>query len=165
MILTNVVYRFVTVISLKSSRYFFFCSYIKDQNGPFRPISILNAISQGTHSWNPETIHTSQVHTDNCLWIKFYMMTSSNGDIFRVTGPLCGNSPVPGEFPAQRPVTRSCDVFVDLRLNKRLSKQSWGWWFETLSGPLWRHSNEQSEPFIESNMAVNPWWFFIAKSC
>ena len=42
------------------------------------------------------------------------------------------NSPVPGEFPEQRPVTRSFDVFFDLRLNKRLSKQ-WGWWFETLS--------------------------------
>ena len=27
-----------------------------------------------------------------------------------------GNSPVPGEFPAQRPVTRSFDVFFDLRL-------------------------------------------------
>ena len=35
-----------------------------------------------------------------------------------------GNSPVPGEFPAQRPVTRSFDVFFDLRLNKWLSKQS-----------------------------------------
>ena len=44
-----------------------------------------------------------------------------------------GNSPVP--------VTRNFDICVDLRLNKRLSKQSWGWWFETLSRPLWRHSN------------------------
>ena len=45
----------------------------------------------------------------------------------------------------QRPVTRSFDVFLDLRLNKRLSKQSWGWWFETLlSHPLWRHPNEIS---------------------
>ena len=52
-----------------------------------------------------------------------------------------GNSPVPGEFPAQRPVTRSFDGFFDLRLNKRLSKQSWGWWFETLSRPLWRLRN------------------------
>ena len=42
-----------------------------------------------------------------------------------------GNSPVSGEFPAQRPVTRSFDIFFDLRLNKRLSKQSWGWWFKT----------------------------------
>ena len=51
------------------------------------------------------------------------------------------NSPVPGEFPAQRPVTQSFEVFFDLRLNKRLSKQSWSWWFETLSCPLWRHCN------------------------
>ena len=46
------------------------------------------------------------------------------------------------EFPTQRPVTRSFDVFFDLRLNKRLSKQWWGWWFETLSRPFWRHRNE-----------------------
>ena len=53
-----------------------------------------------------------------------------------------GNSPVPGEFPTQRPVTRSFDVYFDLRSDKRLSKQSWGWWFETLSRSLWRHRNE-----------------------
>ena len=35
-----------------------------------------------------------------------------------------GNSPVPGEFHAQRPVTRSFDVFFDLRLNKWLSKEA-----------------------------------------
>ena len=52
-----------------------------------------------------------------------------------------GNSPVPGEFPAQRPVTRSFDVYFDLRPNKGLSKQSRGWWFETLSCSLWRHRN------------------------
>ena len=52
------------------------------------------------------------------------MMTSSNGNIFRVTGPLCGEFTGPGEFPTQRPVTRSFDVYFDLRLNKRLSKQS-----------------------------------------
>ena len=70
------------------------------------------------------------------------MMTSSNGNIFRVTCFCTGNSQVPGDFPAQRPVTRSFDVFVDLRPNKRLSKQSWGWWFEMLSCSLWRHCNE-----------------------
>ena len=56
---------------------------------------------------------------------------------------LCaGNSPVPGEFPTQRPVTRSFDNYFDLRPNKRLSKQWWGWWFETQSCPLWCHRNE-----------------------
>ena len=67
-------------------------------------------------------------------------MTSSNGNIFRVTGHLLRE--FTGEFPAQRPVTRSFEVFFDLGLNERLSKQSWGWWFETPSRPLWRHSNE-----------------------
>ena len=47
-----------------------------------------------------------------------------------------GNSPVTGEFPTQRPVTRSFDVFFDLRLNKRLSKQSWGWWFWDAIAPI-----------------------------
>ena len=68
-------------------------------------------------------------------------MTSSNGNIFRVTGPLCREFTGPGEFPTQRPVTRSFDVFFDLCLNKRLSKQPWGWWFETLSWSLWRQCN------------------------
>ena len=52
-----------------------------------------------------------------------------------------GNSPVTGEFPAQRPMTWSFDVFFDLRLNTRLSKQSWGWWFEMPSRPLWHYCN------------------------
>ena len=52
-----------------------------------------------------------------------------------------GNSPASGDFPAQTPVTRSFDVFFDLCLNKRLGKLSWGWWFETLSRPLWRQCN------------------------
>ena len=68
-------------------------------------------------------------------------MTPSNGNNFRVTGHLCGEFTGPGEFPAQRPVTRSFHVFFDLHLNKPLSKQSWGWWFETLSRPFWRHCN------------------------
>ena len=61
---------------------------------------------------------------------------------FSASLALCAwNSPVTGEFPAQRPVTRSFNVFVDLRLNKRLSKQSWGWWFETPSCSFWRYCN------------------------
>ena len=73
---------------------------------------------------------------------------------------LCaGNLPVTGEFPAQRPVTQSLDVFFDLRLDKRLSKQSWGWWFETPSRSLWCHCNvyqnlkESAEIFIWTVMS------------
>ena len=48
-------------------------------------------------------------------------------ETFSASLAICaGNSPVPGEFPAQKPVTRSFDVVFDLRVNKRLSKQSWG---------------------------------------
>ena len=77
----------------------------------------------------------------NCYMTKLHniMMKASDGNIFRVTGPFCGE--FTGEFPAQRLVTRSFDVFFDLLLNKQFSKQSWGWWVETLSQSLWRHSN------------------------
>ena len=65
-------------------------------------------------------------------------------ETFSVLLAICaGNSPVSGEFPTQRPVTRSFDTFF--HMNKRLSKQSRGWWFETLSWPLWRHCNAMEE--------------------
>ena len=41
----------------------------------------------------------------------------------------------------QAKVMRSFDVFFDLRMNKQLSKQSWGWWFERPWPSLWRHCN------------------------
>ena len=69
----------------------------------------------------------------------YIMMTSSMEIFFALLAICAGNSPVIGEFPAQRTVTRSFDVFFDLRSNKWLSKQSCGWWFETPSRPLWRH--------------------------
>ena len=70
----------------------------------------------------------------------YNMMTSSNGRIFRDTGPLWE---VTGEFPSQRPVTRSLNIFFDLHPNKPMDKQSWGWWFETPSRSSWRHYNER----------------------
>ena len=46
-------------------------------------------------------------------------------EIFSALLAICaGNSPIPGELPAQKPVTRSFDVFSDLRPNELLSKQS-----------------------------------------
>ena len=63
-------------------------------------------------------------------------------ETFSAVLAICaGNSPVTGKFPAQRPVTRSFDVFYGLRFNKRLSWQSWGWWFGTPLCPLWRYCN------------------------
>ena len=87
------------------------------------------------------TEHVSSAELSLSFSVSHIVMTSSNGNIFRVTGPLCGNSPVTGEFPSQKPVTRSFDVFFDLCLNKRLSKHSWHRRFETPSRPLWSHCN------------------------
>ena len=75
-------------------------------------------------------------YTNPLAWWRHQM------EIFSALLAHCaGNSPITSEFPSQRPVTRSFDVFFDLRLNKRLSKQSRDWWLETPSRPLWRHSN------------------------
>ena len=76
----------------------------------------------------------------NNPWWRHQMKT-----FFALLALCAGNSPVTGEFSAQRPVvTRSFDVFFDLRLNKRLSKQWWCWWFETQSRPSWRQCNDLS---------------------
>ena len=64
-------------------------------------------------------------------------------------------------FPAQRPVTQSCDVFCNLRLNKRWSKQSWGWWFETLSRPFWHHCNVCSGSKVYSILDDGSIWPLI----
>ena len=70
-------------------------------------------------------------------WLLFHQMEISSALLI-----LCvGNSPVTGEFPTQRSVTQSFDAFFELQLNKRLSKQSLDWWFETPSSSLWRHCN------------------------
>ena len=69
------------------------------------------------------------------------MVTSSNGNIFRATGPLCGEFTGHRWIPHTKPVMQSFTVFFDLRLNKRLSKQSWGWWFGTPYRSLWSHCN------------------------
>ena len=63
-----------------------------------------------------------------------------------------GNSPVTGELPTQRPVMRSFDAFFHLRLNKWLSKKSWGWWFKMALCSLWRHCNVKGFSAIWSSI-------------
>ena len=80
--------------------------------------------------------------TTGCKWIP-YTWWGHQMETFSALLAICaGNSPVTGEFLAQRPVTRSSDIFFDLRMNKPLSKQWWCGWFETISHPLWRHCYE-----------------------
>ena len=76
-------------------------------------------------------IHFAPTPSSRVLWLSWWRHQM---ETFSALLALCvGNSPVTGDFPSQRPVTRCFDVFFQLRLNKRLSKQSWGW--------LWRHCN------------------------
>ena len=99
---------------------FFFLFYWKEWpwfNGPRYPRKIWKHLSQLTDS----------IEMKKLIWWRHQMET------FSALLAICaGNSPVSGYFPAQRPVPRSFDVFFDLHLNKRLSKQSWG-------GDLRRH--------------------------
>ena len=93
------------------------------------------------------------------------MMTSSNGNMLRVTWPLWGEFTGVSvvrfitfyytmnlTWKLRQPMMRSFDVFFDLHLNKRLNKQSRRRWFETTSRSLWRHRKEWTEmcipPFV-----------------
>ena len=79
------------------------------------------------------------------MWIRHswhFMMTSSNGNIFRVTGPLCG------EFTGHRWITSHKGQWRGVLMfslicawKKRLSQQSGRWWFEKPSRSFWRHCN------------------------
>ena len=61
-----------------------------------------------------------------CYHVMTSLSAAAHGNIFWVACHLCGEL-----FPAQRPVTRGFDVSLICTWNKRLSKQSAGWWFET----------------------------------
>ena len=76
-------------------------------------------LTSGTHQQNTRK-YTLCAYFSGVILFGVPMMTSSNEDIFRVTCLCAGKSPVTDEFPAQKQVTRSFDVFFVLRLNKRL---------------------------------------------
>ena len=78
---------------------------------------------------------TSAVIENGCI------TPSSNGNIFRVTGLLCEEFTGHWWIPCAKASDAGLWCFFDLCLNKRLNKQSWGWWSETPSSPLWRHFN------------------------
>ena len=84
-------------------------------------------------------------HTLRCLFVlavASYQQWRHQMETFSALLTICeGNLLVTGGFPSHRPVMRSFDVCFDMRLNKRLCKQSRRWWFETPSRSLWRHCN------------------------
>ena len=115
-----------------------------NENKPCQNGTGMGLVLSSTRSCRPISLALICLTTDQASmyypWWCHQMETFS-----AVTGHLCGEFTGPGEFPAQRPVTRIFRVFFDLRPNKPLSKQSWGWWFEALSPPLWRHCNAFSK--------------------
>ena len=125
----------------------------------------LNILSSVLLYWEPQ--HSYLCYQTNhdilpmpiqiLLRIKHHMMTSSNGNTSRVTGPLYGEFNGHWWIPTQRPVTQSFDVFFDLSLNKRWGKQSWGWWFETPSCSLWRHCNDTLRASSNGNKNHSYW--------
>ena len=122
----------------------------------------MNYVSYTVNTMAADDLTTQVVRVSAAMaWWRHQMET------FSALLAICaGNSPVHGEFPAQRSVTRSFDVFFDLCLNKWLSKQSWGWWFETLSCPLWRHCNGidiilEEYSALSTRMVNNLYGFFM----
>ena len=107
-----------------------------------------------------------------CDFISYSFSTWSNGapftdivlrlawwlhqmECFSALPALCArNSLVPGEFLSQRPVTRSFDVFFDIRLNKHSRRP----WFEIPSHSLWRHCNVHPCPIFNSGLTKPPLW-------
>ena len=128
-------YDIATKVSCRKKCYYFWWSTwlfsLSNRKPCHAPATVLQPPSQECVTVHPV-----------CSWWRHQMET------FSALLALCaGNSPVTGEFPAQRPVTQSFDVFFYLRLHKRLCKQSWGWWFETQSSSLWRHCNVSNDYF------------------
>ena len=81
--------------------------------------------------------YSSELMLEKILWPckTEIMVTSSNGNICRITGHLWG------EFTGNRwiPLTKACDEAFDLRLDQHLSRRRW---FEMPSRALWRHCND-----------------------
>ena len=55
------------------------------------------------------------------------------------------------------------DIFFDMRLNKLLSKQSWGMWFETPLRPIWRHCNDSGLLHWLWGIMRLPWYRWIIR--
>ena len=103
-------------------------------------------------------IHASCTITANGRWAWWRHQMET----FSALLALCaGNSPVTCECPTQRPVVRSFYVFFHLCVNKWFRTQSWGWWFEMSSRPLWRHCNAIRYNYSPISLLYKPrmiWW-------
>ena len=104
-----------------------------------RTLEILIVFTFRSATWSTKSIWGVAWHADDSLFNLFeHSATLTHDDVIKWKHfTRCWAC----EFPAQSPGTQRFDVFFDLRPNKRLSKQSWGRWFETPPRPSWRHCN------------------------
>ena len=100
-------------------------------------------------SWSSFLVWNHWAMFMNHEWI---MMTLSNGIFSALLAFFVGHTPVTGEFPSQRPVTRNFDIFFDLRPNNWFRKEPWGRWFGAPSRSLWRYCN------VNWSTEMNPKW-------
>ena len=103
----------------------------------------------------------SWIERVNAFYESIRIMTSSNGNIFRVIGPSWGEPLVNSGFPSQRTVTRSFDIFFDLCIKKRLSKQSRRRRFETHRSHydvtlMWPKQNKAQDIRVKTSWGT-PW--------
>ena len=81
---------------------------------------------RGCHAIQTHRQYIVYTNVAAMIWWRHQMATIS-----ALLAPCAGNSPATGEFPSQRPVTRSFDVLFDLRPN--------GWLNNHDTGDLKRH--------------------------
>ena len=83
-----------------------------------------------------DTIRSPWARYLSKIWWRHQMET------FSALLALCaGSSPVTGQW-------HGALFSLICALNKRLSRQSWGSWFETPLRPLWHHCNEKLKCFL-----------------
>ena len=107
---------------------------------------------------DPFSVTSPVFRSSSEIWYNQHAWWRHQIEAFSASLALCArNSPVTVNYPHKGPVTRSFGVFFDLCRNKRLSKQSEGWWFKTPSHPLWRHCNEEATIAISQLInAIDP---------
>ena len=134
-----------------------YCYQCLNQNTTLRPLWILPMVPviDCTVSLEIKSSYPG-MHLNKLTWYAYATLSEKQpwkskpwwrhqmGTFSALLAPCEGNPSATGEFPSQRPVTQSFDAFFDLRLNKRLSKQSSRRWFETSLRSLWRHCNDNN---------------------
>ena len=94
-------------------------------------------------NWNMiPTVLLGGMNAWSILYNRWDMMTSSNGNIFRISGHLCGKFTGPRWISRTKAGDAELWCFLWFTPDKRLGKQPWGWWFETPAWSLWRHRND-----------------------